>query len=110
MAKDDYFVLVYRILTRLYAYFKAGEKPDITTFNADILGINYGYFINIMESLYNEGYIKGISIFPAINGQCDIKVIDLKITQSGIEYLQENTMMKKAHNFIKGVTEIIPGF
>ena len=32
MAKNDYFVVAYRILTYLYECFKAGEKPDIDFF------------------------------------------------------------------------------
>lgn len=28
MAKNDYFVIAYRILTYLYECFKSGEKPD----------------------------------------------------------------------------------
>lgn len=108
MAKNDYFVIAYKILTYLYECFKAGEKPDINFFGADALKINNGYWVNVMESLYNEGCIMGISIISSAGIQ-GIKVMDLKITQKGIEYLQENSFITKAKDFLKTVKEIIPG-
>ncbi|MFW5630377.1 hypothetical protein [Acetivibrio ethanolgignens] len=52
MAKDDYFVIVYRILNYLYECFKAGERPDMEMFGPVALRINNGYWVNVMESLY----------------------------------------------------------
>lgn len=43
MAKDDYFVLAYRILKYLYECFKAGERADTEMFGPGALGINNGY-------------------------------------------------------------------
>lgn len=60
MAKDDYFVLAYRILSYLYACFKAGERPDMDCISADVLHIPVGYWFNIMRSLTEEGYIVGL--------------------------------------------------
>lgn len=60
MAKDDYFVLAYRILSYLYACFKAGEQPDMDCISADVLHIPVGYWFNIMRSLTEEGYIVGL--------------------------------------------------
>ena len=73
MAKDDYFVMVYRILTYLYECFKQGERPDTCVFGPDALGINSGYWGNIMESLLSEGYIKGICVVPHMGGGFGIR-------------------------------------
>ncbi len=108
MAKNDYFVISYRILTYLYECFKAGEKPNIDFYGPDALKINNGYWVNVMESLYNEGCVTGIKIINSAGIQ-GIKAVDLKITQKGIAYLQENSFMEKAKNFLKTVKEIIPG-
>ena len=110
MAKNDYFVIVYRILTYLYEMFKAGEKPNIEMFSPDALGINNGYWTNTMESMLEEGYIKGVTMVPRIGGAPGVKISDIKITPKGIEYLQENSTMQKAKNFLKEVKDIIPGF
>ena len=105
MAKDDYFVLAYRILSYLYACFKAGERPDMDCISADVLHIPVGYWFNIMRSLTEEGYIVGL-VFPAsIGSAVSVKVIDLRITQKGIEFLQENSMMKKAAAFLKTIKD-----
>ena len=61
-----------------------------------------------MESLYKEGCITGINIIKSAGIQ-GIKAMDLKITQKGIEYLQENSVMAKAKDFLKTAKEIIPG-
>ncbi len=110
MAKNDYFVIVYRILTYLYDCFMAGEQPDAGMFGPDALGINNGYWTNIMESISTEGYVIGVVLVPRLGGAPGIKLVNLKITQKGIEYLQENSKMQKAADFLKSIKEIVPGF
>ena len=100
MSKDDYFVLAYRILSYLYACFKAGEQPDMDCISADVLHIPVGYWFNIMRSLTEEGYIVGL-VFPAsIGSAVSVKVIDLRITQKGIEFLQENSKFTSMDDMI----------
>ena len=109
MAKDDYFVIAYRILSYLYTCFKAGDPPDMDIISPAALEINNGYWVNMLESLAREGYIIGVSFPSAIGRARGVKIIDLKITQKGIEFLQENSAMQKAAQFLKTVKEIIPG-
>lgn len=109
MAKDDYFVIAYRILSYLYECFKAAEKPDVDVFGPDALRINNGYWVNVMESLSNEGYISGAFFSGLLGGAKSAKLIDLKITQKGIAFLQENSLMAKAKDVLKTAKEIIPG-
>lgn len=109
MAKNDYFVIAYRILKYLYEAFQTGESPELCMFGADALGINEAYWCNVMESLSIEGYVRGATIIPRLGGNCGLKLNDIKITQKGIEYLQENSMMAKARNMLKGIKETIPG-
>lgn len=110
MAKDDFFVITYRILSYLYACFKAGEKADLEMISPDALHISSGYWINIMECLSEKGYITGIVFPKAIGGLGGAKISNLKITMDGIEFLQENSSIKKAVDFLKTVKEIVPGF
>ena len=37
----------------------------------------------------------------------DLKIIKPKLTIKGMQYLEENSMMKKAYNLLKGIREII---
>ncbi len=110
MAKDDYFVLAYRVLKYLYSCFKAGERADAELFSPEALGINNGYWVNLLDSLCNEGYIRGIVFPPVLGGVRGAKLIDPRITQKGIEFLQENGMMHKAAGFLRTVKETVPGF
>lgn len=106
--KDDYFVIAYRILSTLYEFFKSGERADVATFGPDALGINSGYWLNVMESLYDEGHIKGIEVIASVNRDIGVKIIDIKITQKGILFLQENSAIAKAKGALKTAKEIIP--
>lgn len=110
MAKDDYFVLAYRILKYLYACFKTGERPDKELFGPDALGIPNAYWVNIMESLAEEGYIRGAEFPKAIGATKSVKLTDLRITEKGILFLEDNGKMKQAAEFLKTVKDIIPGF
>ena len=109
MAKNDYFVIVYRILTYLYACFMSGDQPLLEMFGPDALGINSGYWLNVMESISDEGYVKGIVPVQRLGAAAGIKLVNLKITQKGIEYLQGNSKMQKAADFLKSVKDIVPG-
>lgn len=109
MAKDDYFVITYRILVYLYECFKRGDTPDLDLFGPEALRINNGYWGNVMESLFSEGYIKGITVLPRMGGGFGIKILDLRITQKGIEFLEDNSKMAKAKDFLKTLKESIPG-
>lgn len=109
MAKDDYFVIVYRILAYLYQCFKAGEAPDKEMFGPEALGINNGYWANVIESIVNEGYITGVSTIPSLGGIIGIRTDNIKITQKGIEFLQENSQMAKVREFLRTAKDIIPG-
>jgi hypothetical protein len=53
-------------------------------------------------------YLQGVSIINSLGRtHLGIKIADIRITLKGLEYLEENSLMKKAAHLIKGVTEII---
>lgn len=110
MAKDDYFVIAYRILHYLYKCFMSGEAPDMDFISPDALKINPGYFVNVMESLSDEGYIKGVCFPRSIGAPIGVKFSNLKITQAGIEFLQENSSIQKAKKAFQTFKSVIPGF
>ncbi|MCD8295185.1 MAG: YjcQ family protein [Clostridia bacterium] len=109
MARNDYFVIAYRILEYLYECFKAGEKPEVEMYGPQAMEINNAYWVSLMESLSDEGYIKGICFPKTLGAGNGAKVLDLKITQKGIEFLQEDSNIEKAKAFLKNAKETIPG-
>lgn len=112
MARDDYFLIVYKILTYLYESLKNGKSIDVyNTLTANTYGIEQSYFEYIIIELFEAGYIEGVNIIPIIG----TKRKAVKLTSSiiikpkGIEYLQENSMLSKAKIALKEIKDIIPG-
>ncbi len=112
MAKDDYFVIVYRILAYLYTQLKGGNLIDPAMLGADgplCKGIPERYWCYILGNMQSQGYIRGVTIQKAWGGATFVTVTrECEITPLGIEYLTENSNMKKAVAFLKDFKEIVP--
>lgn len=108
MSRDDYFRLVFKILTELYAALRTGERVDIARISAEALKIPNGYWTDIMANLLDEGYTKGYMIRDYITGSKIEGIEGIKITPKGIEYLKENNMMLKVLRYLKEIGEIVP--
>lgn len=111
MARDDYHVIVYQILSYLYVKLKEGENPDPNLLKADsnYLNINEQYWTSIMVMIFEEGYIKGIQITKPWGNQIIINNLDkCEITAKGIEYLCDNSFLNKVKQFLKDTKAIVP--
>ena len=60
-----------------------------------------------MEMLTAEGYIDGVSLKRTLDGDVAVSVSNPRITLKGLEYFQENSLMKKAADLAKGIADII---
>lgn len=104
MSKDDYDVVVFKLLVYFYACLKRvtvfkQEEFDLITKKA---GVNEQYLLDILHMMQNEGLIEGLS-FTMAWGKVLIlvgNVSDAKITAEGIRYLKENGQMKKVLAFL----------
>ena len=103
MAKDDYHVLVYKILRYLYDHLKRDEKVDIDRISAESLNIPQSYWEYIFIHLAEDGYVEGVNVRKALG--LEEKQVSLtnmiKISPKGIEYISENSLMTKIKNAIK---------
>lgn len=108
MAKDDYFVVMYLLLKRLYGLLKQGKQIDDK--ELDELGRQYNqdYWNYILYNLNNEGYITGIQRLQTLSGDSFIHK-NVQITPAGIEYLFSNSMMERVKNTLKDIKSIVPG-
>lgn len=64
-----------------------------------------------MIMLVKSGYIEGV-IYDQCSGEYSPhieKPIQPTITMKGLEYLEENSMMKKAADVVKGIKDMVPG-
>lgn len=103
----DNFKAVYKILATLE---KAMDLPafDASQIGPSVLGVSNERWARYIEMMVDVGYIKGVSIKRDILGEMHVTSQDMRITLKGLEYLQENSTMRKLYNATKGVTDLIP--
>ena len=100
------FKIIYKILKSIE------ESMDYEIFDENVISPEYlgvskeRWKALIIELLDNE-YITGIVKIPVMGDRVDLKIIKPKLTIKGMQYLEENSMMKKAYNLLKGIREII---
>lgn len=104
----DNFKAVYKILTELEKQMDSTET-DIGKFNHEALKISETRWMKYIEMMYDCGYIKGVEITQTMDGFMFCDYQDMKITLKGLEYLQENSIMRKIYKGVKGVKDIVPG-
>lgn len=111
MAKDDYYVIVYQILSYLYQRLKKGEDvdPKQISWDSDFFSINKKYWNYIMVNLIRQGLIDGIRQVEIDNAPPMITHLDgCQITPAGIAFLSDNSTIEKAKQFFKDAKEMIP--
>lgn len=109
MARDDYFVIVYAILKYLYDCLKEDRTVDFDRISNTAYGIPFSYWCYIIESMQEQGYIKGLGIKDTKDGKILSNHGCTQITPKGIEYLFENSLMQKVKKTLKDMKDIIPG-
>ena len=64
MAKDDYYVIVYQILSYLYKSLKNGEQVNGNEIsaNSSLYAINEKYWEYIILNMLEQGFIRGITV------------------------------------------------
>jgi hypothetical protein len=102
MPKD--FKIIYKILRRLESALDNEEllKED---FSAEALGVSEECRRNLFSMLYEGMYIRGLKYTRSSDG--DFILFDtryVRITLKGLQYLYENSMMKKAAHAARGIT------
>lgn len=104
----DNFKAIYKILTSLEAQMDL-EKVNPDLFSPEILSVSKERWNKYIEMMADTGYIKGVRIFKSATGETIVKCEEIQITLKGLEYLQENTVMRKIYNAARGVKEVLPG-
>ena len=99
--------IIYKILKQLEKAMDYDEF-DMETVSAERLKISENRLMKIWEMLANEGYVNGISVKYGAQGDIVVTVNNPRITLKGIEYLNENSLMKKAANIAKGIVDVVP--
>lgn len=103
---QEEFRLFYKILKRLKDGLKV-ESSDIDSISPESLNISPTYWRNLMDILVSNGYIKGVEVKRILGGDKRVYGTKPEITLKGLEYLEENNLMKRARNLAKGIGDII---
>ena len=107
-AAMDNFNVIYKILKRLEKAMDYDEF-DFEQISAESLGISRNKWCRIIEMLAQNGYIQGVTVKYSIDGNnALISAYNPVITLKGLEYLNENSFMKKAAKAAKEIKDIIP--
>ena len=103
----DNFRVIFKILSILESSLD-DESVDIDRLSAKTLNISENRLNSLLKMLSDSGYIEGVSVRRYNDGGVVIIVNNIKITLAGLEYLSENSLMKKAYNMAKGIADLIP--
>lgn len=102
------FKIIYRILKALQAAMDCEEfSPE--RLSPDVLGTTQARLEALLLMLYDAGYITGLRIvqFDGTPRKVMLTQSAPQITLKGLEYLEENSLMHKAANALRGVVDIV---
>lgn len=108
MAKDDYRVVVFRILKYLYFRLKEGlpVEPDMLRHDSKVCQINEFYWRYVVTSMQEEGLIRGLDKGSGEYDQLQEQLKDIQITPKGIEMLCDSRMNAQVDKLIRGTLHI----
>lgn len=99
----DDFRIIYKIL-RILQNSMDLEEFDRNSISAEALGLSTPKWSRIMAMLLKEGYITGGETWNAMDcGYPRVALSRPELTLKGLEYMEENSLMKKAADLAKGI-------
>lgn len=103
----EQFKQIYRILSILHTAMDLKEW-DSKLLSPEALGVSLPMWSRIMAILLKEGYITGGEAWESFDvSYTKVKLVRPEITLKGLEYLEENSLMKKAGYMLKGHIHIV---
>ena len=100
------FKIIYKILKAIEESMDY-EIFDSYRISSEYLDVSKERWKVLMSELIDSQYVSGIVKVPVMGANYDIKIIKPQLTLKGMQYLEENSMMKKAYNLLKGVKGIV---
>ena len=97
------FRIIYKILRILQKAMDL-EEFDSEELSAEALGLTVPKWNRLMAMLLKEGYISGGQTWNTMDcGYPKVALTRPELTMKGLEYLEENGLMKKAAGLAKGI-------
>lgn len=103
----DDFKVIYRILKHLHEVMDY-EDPDMEPIQPEQLRVTPERWEKLMVMLQKSGYVEGLQMYQTLSASQPRLVLPARpqITLKGLEYLAENSFMKKAAALAKGIIEV----
>lgn len=103
----EQFKQIYRILSILHKAMDL-EEWDSKLLSPEALDISRPMWSRLMAMLLKEGYITGGEAWEPFDvSYTKVKLVRPEITLKGLEYLEENSLMKKAGEMLKEIIHIV---
>lgn len=96
---------VYKVLKRIHAAEQL-EETDPDMFAPEVLDIDAAQRDRIMAMLQAEGLINGVAVRKYVGQRRETVLINwqaLEVTLKGLQYLEENSAMRRAAEEAKGI-------
>ena len=94
----------------LIAFLKEIESGEFNNLNENDFGITYEDYCKVLEIIYDNGFAKDMYEIPVSGCPYNqYKLLNIRLTLEGIDYLIENSAWAKAYKGIKEIKSWIPG-
>ena len=103
----DNFKKIYQILQYLEGAMDCAQ-PDYDPIRAEVLGISEERRNSIVRMLADSEYVSVETIRDYTRQPNAVALFAPQITLKGLEYLHENSIMKRIMNVAKGIKDVIP--
>lgn len=103
----DNFKAVYKILSQLEKDMDK-DAVDLGKIDANALCVSEARWRKYIEMMADVGYVKGVRIVEYVDGDGAYDCRNMRITLKGLEYLQENHIMRRIYRTAVGLKEIVP--
>lgn len=95
MSRDDFEVIIFKVLTYLYSCLKAGTSANVDKAR-EVAGCNDAYWRAVVEDMLADGLIA----VTALDGWHGKAYLEMRITSKGASYLKENSRMGAVRRFL----------
>lgn len=104
----EQFRIIYRIL-KILAQSMNDEEFDRGRLGAEALGVSEPMRAQLLKMVAREGLAEGVRVIEHDGeGPPEVRITGRPcITLKGLEYLEENSLMRRAAEMAKGIREII---
>lgn len=104
------FTVIYKILKALEQSMDFEEFDD-SLISPEVLDVSKERRNKLLIEMQRDGYITGLITFNSLGHQASHirEPLKINITLKGLEYLSDNSMMKKVANLLKGIKDSVPG-